>query len=470
MNNKSFIGLIGLGVMGENLALNIEFRGFKISVYNRTKEKLDKFKNTKAKGKNINITYSIQEFIDSLELPRKIILMVKAGEPCDKVIETLLPYLAKGDILIDGGNSFYKDTERRGTYLIQKGIYFIGCGISGGEEGARKGPSIMPGGELEAYKKVEPLLTAIAAQVSGEPCCTYIGPGGSGHFVKMVHNGIEYSDMQLIAECYDIMKRFLKFSIQETGKVFEKWNNGFLKSYLIEITGKIFKKVDSDTGGPLLELILDETQQKGTGKWTAITALDMGIPVPSIHNAVEARFLSSMRKLRLKAASIYETPVPEFKGDKEKFVKSLERALYFGKLISYAQGYSLLRQASIEYNWNLDLAAISRIWRGGCIIRAGFLNRIAEAYSKEPDLQSLLFASEFIEEVKAYQQDLREVVVEVLRAGVPVYGLAGAISYFDTLRTSRLPHNLLQAQRDFFGAHTYQRIDKEGIFHTNWEE
>jgi len=469
MKEKGFIGLIGLGVMGENLVLNIESKGFKVAVFNRTVEKVKRFVEGRGKGKNIIPTYSIEEFTESLSKPRKIILMVKAGSPLDEMISKLLPYLERGDILMDGGNSFYKDTERRQKELSEKGIFYIGSGISGGEKGALKGPSIMPGGERTAYDELEPVLTSISAKVNGEPCCTYIGPGGSGHFVKMVHNGIEYSDMQLIAECYDIMKRYLRLNTDEIAEIFERWNQGRLNSYLIEITGKIFKKIDPETKKPLVELILDSAGQKGTGKWTSQVALDFATPIPSIHSAVEARFISALKTQREKGASIYGEEIGEFKGDKDKFIDRLESALYLGKILSYAQGFSLLSQASKEYNWGLNLASISKIWRGGCIIRAKFLNEIAEAFSNEPEIENLLFSSKFIPKVKESIEDLRFIVSVAIKNGVPVLGFSSALSYFDNLRSSHLPHNLIQAQRDFFGAHTYRRIDKEGIFHTEWE-
>jgi 6-phosphogluconate dehydrogenase len=462
------IGLIGLAVMGENLVLNMESKGFPVVVYNRTSEKTKNFAETKAKGKKILPTYSIEEFINALERPRKIMLMVKAGEAVDKFIDTLIPHLDKGDLIIDGGNSDYHDSERRAKHLEEKGFLFIGTGVSGGEEGALKGPSIMPGGQREAYKLVEPIFTRIAAQVDGAPCCTHIGPGGAGHYVKMVHNGIEYGDMQLITEAYLLLKHVLGMNAEELHKTFSEWNSGDLDSYLIEITADIFSKVDAETGKPLVDVILDTAGQKGTGKWTIQSALDLGVSAPTIAEAVFARIISSIKEERVAASKVLTGPSNSFNGEKDKFKDSVQDALYASKICSYAQGFALMRAASKNYGWDLKFGEISMIWRGGCIIRAHFLQRIKEAYDKNPALTNLLLDPYFNGIIKKTQYNWRWVVSEASRLGIPIPAFSSALSYYDSYRHERLGANLLQAQRDYFGAHTYQRIDKEGVFHTEW--
>ncbi|WML32215.1 NADP-dependent phosphogluconate dehydrogenase [Neobacillus sp. OS1-32] len=465
--SKQQIGVVGLAVMGKNLALNIESRGYSVAVYNRSSEKTNELLR-EHKGKNIVGTYSIEEFIHSLETPRKILLMVKAGKPTDATIEQLKPYLSKGDILIDGGNTFFADTQRRNKELEAAGIRFIGTGVSGGEEGALKGPAIMPGGQKDAYELVEPILTAISAKVNGDPCCTYIGPNGAGHYVKMVHNGIEYGDMQLICEAYFLMKQLLGLSAKELHEIFAEWNKGELDSYLIEITADIFTKMDDETGKPLVDVILDTAGQKGTGKWTSQSALDLGVPLPLITESVFARFLSAMKTERVEASKILGGPKLQFNGDKQELVESIRRALYMSKICSYAQGFAQMRAASEEYDWNLQYGEIAMIFRGGCIIRAAFLQKIKDAYDKNPNLKNLLLDPYFKEIVENYQDSLRKVVGMATSNGIPVPAFCSALSYYDSYRSETLPANLLQAQRDYFGAHTYQRIDKEGIFHTEW--
>ncbi|MEK4223094.1 NADP-dependent phosphogluconate dehydrogenase [Bacillus sp. FSL W8-0116] len=465
---KQQIGVIGLAVMGKNLALNIESKGYSVSVYNRSREKTDALLE-EAKGKNIVGTYSIEEFIDSLEKPRKILLMVKAGAPTDATIEQLKPHLEPGDILIDGGNTFFKDTQRRNKELSELGIHFIGTGVSGGEEGALTGPSIMPGGQKEAYDLVSPILKDISAKVNGDPCCTYIGPDGAGHYVKMVHNGIEYGDMQLISEAYFLLKNLLGLNADELHQVFAEWNKGELDSYLIEITADIFTKKDEETGKPLVDVILDKAGQKGTGKWTSQSALDLGIPLPLITESVFARFISALKEERVKASKLLKGPETKgFEGDRSKLIESIRRALYMSKICSYAQGFAQMRAASEEYNWNLRYGDIAMIFRGGCIIRAQFLQKIKEAYDRDPNLTNLLLDPYFKEIVEKYQSSLREVVSLAVLQGIPVPAFSAALSYYDSYRTETLPANLIQAQRDYFGAHTYERVDKEGIFHTEW--
>ncbi|MBA2870032.1 6-phosphogluconate dehydrogenase [Anoxybacillus calidus] len=465
---KQQIGVIGLAVMGKNLALNIESRGYSVAVYNRSREKTDEFLK-EAEGKNIVGTYSIEEFVNALEKPRKILLMVKAGAPTDATIEQLKPYLEKGDILIDGGNTYFKDTQRRNKELAELGIHFIGTGVSGGEEGALKGPSIMPGGQKEAHELVRPIFEAIAAKVDGEPCTTYIGPDGAGHYVKMVHNGIEYGDMQLIAEAYFLLKHVLSLSAQELHEVFAEWNKGELNSYLIEITADIFTKVDEETGKPLVDVILDKAGQKGTGKWTSQSALDLGVPLPLITESVFARFISAMKDERVKASKLLSGPaVKPFEGDREHFIEAVRRALYMSKICSYAQGFAQMKAASDEYNWNLQYGNIAMIFRGGCIIRAQFLQKIKEAYDRDPELPNLLLDPYFKEIVENYQQALREIISVAVMRGIPVPAFSSALAYYDSYRMETLPANLIQAQRDYFGAHTYERVDKEGIFHTEW--
>ncbi|MCL7749425.1 NADP-dependent phosphogluconate dehydrogenase [Halalkalibacter alkaliphilus] len=467
--SKQQVGVIGLAVMGRNLALNIESRGYSVSVFNRSSEKTETMLK-EAEGKNVVGTYSIEEFVASLEAPRKILLMVQAGFATDATIEQLLPHLEKGDILIDGGNTFFEDTRRRNKELAESGVHFIGTGVSGGEEGALKGPSIMPGGQKEAYDLVEPILKDISAKVGGDACCTYIGPDGAGHYVKMVHNGIEYGDMQLICESYHLMKDVLGLSAQELHETFKEWNEGELDSYLIEITKDIFTKMDDETGKPMVDVILDTAGQKGTGKWTSQSALDLGVPLSIITESVFSRFISAMKEERVKASKILSGPNTTFEGDKKEFVEKIRKALYLSKICSYAQGFAQMKVASEEYDWNLNLGNISMIFRGGCIIRARFLQNIKEAYDRDANLTNLLLDPYFKEIVESYQEAARDVVATAVKLGIPVPGLASALAYFDSYRTETLPANLLQAQRDYFGAHTYQRIDKEGTFHTNWME
>ncbi|WP_370224765.1 NADP-dependent phosphogluconate dehydrogenase [Cytobacillus sp.] len=467
---KSQFGVIGLAVMGKNLAMNIESRGYSVSVFNRSREKTDEMLR-EVEGRNFKGTYTLEEFVDSLEKPRKIMLMVKAGGPTDATIEQLKPLLDKGDILIDGGNTFFVDTQRRNKELSELGIHFIGTGVSGGEEGALKGPSIMPGGQKEAYELVAPIFQDIAAKVSGEACTTYIGPDGAGHYVKMVHNGIEYGDMQLISESYFLLKNVLGLTAEELHEVFADWNKGELDSYLIEITADIFTKKDDETGKPLVDVILDTAGQKGTGKWTSQSALDLGVPLPIITESVFARFISAMKEERVNASKVLRGPAAsEFAGDKKAFIESVRKALYMSKICSYAQGFAQMRAASEEYGWDLKYGDIAMIFRGGCIIRAQFLQKIKEAYDREPGLKNLLLDPYFKEIVESYQDATREIISTAVKNGIPVPCFSAALSYYDSYRTETLPANLLQAQRDYFGAHTYQRTDKEGIFHTNWME
>jgi 6-phosphogluconate dehydrogenase len=464
----SDIGLFGLAVMGENLVLNMERNGFSVAVYNRTRSVTEAFAAGRAKGKRVTPCYTLEEFVGALSKPRKIMLMVKAGDPVDQVIAQLKPLLDEGDLLIDGGNSFFKDTERRAVALAQEGLNYIGTGVSGGEEGALWGPSIMPGGQFEAYQMVEPILTAIAAKVDGEPCVTYLGPRGAGHYVKMVHNGIEYGDMQLIAEAYDILHRGLGLSAAELHETFADWNEGELQSYLIEITRDIFAKRDEETGKPLVGVVLDEAQQKGTGKWTSQNALDLGAPTQTINAAVESRIISAYKEERVAASEVLTGPTATFTGDREAFVRDVRDALYAAKICSYAQGMALLRAASEEYGYDLELGGIARIWRGGCIIRARFLNDITAAYQRNPALANLLLDPYFREAILSRQAALRRVVQVAVELGIPCLAMSASLGYFDAYRTARLPANLTQAQRDYFGAHTYRRIDKEGVFHSEW--
>lgn len=468
MKKLADIGLIGLAVMGENLVLNMERNGFTVAVYNRTVEKVDKFVAGRGKGKKFIPAHSIEEFVRSLERPRKVMMLVKAGKPVDEFIDQLLPVLEKGDIIIDGGNSHFPDTIRRTKYVEGKGLLYIGTGVSGGEEGALNGPSIMPGGSAAAWPHVKPVFQAIAAKVNGEPCCDWVGDNGAGHFVKMVHNGIEYGDMQLICEAYQIMKSLLGMSADEMHEVFREWNEGDLNSYLIEITRDILGF--RENGEPLVEKILDTAGQKGTGKWTSVTALDLGIPLTLIGEAVFARCLSAQKDERVIASKILKGPEPEFKGDKKQFIEDIRQALYASKIISYAQGYALMREAAKEYGWNLNYGEIAQMWRGGCIIRSVFLGKITEAYRKTPDLTNLMLNSFFKDKIDAAQPGWRRVVSMALSNGIPVPTFASALAYYDGYRTERLPANLLQAQRDYFGAHTYERIDKPRgqFFHTNW--
>jgi len=470
MKQLSDIGLIGLAVMGENLVLNMESKGFQVSVFNRSTDKVDAFVNSRAKGKNIKGTYSIEEFVKSIERPRKVMMMIKAGVAVDQTIESLLPYLEPGDILIDGGNTHFPDTNRRVKYLEDKGLLYVGAGVSGGEEGALLGPSIMPGGSKAAWNTLKPIFQSIAAKVDGgTPCCDWVGNDGAGHFVKMVHNGIEYGDMQLINEAYHIMKDILGMSADEMHEVFKEWNEGDLDSYLIEITRDILAYKDED-GQPLVDKILDTAGQKGTGKWTAVVALDLGIPLTLIGEAVFARCLSAMKDERVAAAKVIHGPKVSFVGDKKVFVDDLKSALYASKIISYAQGYELMRAAAKEYGWELNNGGIALMWRGGCIIRSAFLGKIKEAFDKNPQLSNLLLDPYFNQKVLAAQQGWRNVIAAAVVNGIPVPSMSAALNYFDGYRSERLPANLLQAQRDYFGAHTYERLDKPRgeFFHTNW--
>lgn len=468
MANKQQIGVVGLAVMGKNLAFNIESRGYSVAVYNRSPEKTDKMME-EAGDKNVTATYSMEEFVNALEKPRKILLMVQAGKATDATIDQLLPLLDKDDILIDGGNAFFKDTQKRNEYLSNHGIHFIGTGVSGGEEGALHGPSIMPGGQKEAHELVKPILEAIAAKVDGEPCTTYIGPDGAGHYVKMVHNGIEYGDMQLICEAYAIMKDVLGLNAEELHDVFAEWNKGELDSYLIEITADIFTKKDEQTGKPLVDVILDTAGQKGTGKWTSQSALDLGTPLPIITESVFSRFISAMKEERVQASKVLSGPENKaFTGDKQALIEAVRKALYMSKICSYAQGFAQMRAASKEFDWNLNYGEIAMIFRGGCIIRAAFLQKIKDAYDRDPEIANLLLDPYFKEIAEGYQQALRKVITIAVENGIAVPGFSAALSYYDSYRSERLPANLLQAQRDYFGAHTYQRIDQEGTFHTEW--
>ena len=466
--SKQAIGVVGLAVMGRNLALNIESRGHAVSVYNRSREKTDELI-AEHPDKKLVPSYTLEEFVESLEKPRRILLMVKAGQGTDATIDSLRPLLDKGDILIDGGNTHFTDTIRRNTDLAKSGLHFIGTGVSGGEEGALKGPSIMPGGQKEAYDLVAPILTEIAAKApDGEPCVAYMGPDGAGHYVKMVHNGIEYGDMQLIAESYDVLKRVAGLSNEELGKVYVEWNKGELDSYLIEITSKIFSKKDEETGKYLVDVILDRAAQKGTGKWTSQNALDLGAPLPLITEAVFARVLSSLKDQRVEASKQLTGPSPKFDGDRDAFVEAVRRALFLSKIVSYAQGFAQLRAASEEYKWDLQYGQIAKIFRAGCIIRAGFLQKITEAYKTNADLHNLLLDPYFTDIATKYQGALRDVVVAAVKAGVPVPAFSSAVAYYDSYRSETLPANLVQAQRDFFGAHTFERVDKKGSFHADW--
>lgn len=464
------IGLIGLAVMGQNLAMNMNDHGFTVAVFNRTTSKVDEFLQGPAKGSKIIGTHSIEEFIKQLKRPRKIMLMVKAGAPVDEFIEHLLPFLEKGDIIIDGGNSLYTDTNRRVRDLKAKGLIFIGTGISGGEEGARHGPSIMPGGNPDGWQYVKPIFQAIAAKAdTGEPCCDWVGDEGAGHYVKMVHNGIEYGDMQLICEAYQLLRDALGYTPDQLSDLFAEWNKGVLDSYLIEITSDIFRFKDTD-GKPLVDKILDVAGQKGTGKWTVIDALDLGMPLTLISEAVFARCLSALKDERVQASGIFKKMNHSYSGDKKTFVEAIRMALYASKIISYAQGFMLMRQAAKDYKWKLNFGGVALMWRGGCIIRSKFLGKIKEAYDKNPSLSNLLFDPFFKQEIENNEKGWRIVVSKAAELGIPIPCFSTALSFFDGLRTERLPANLLQAQRDYFGAHTYERIDQpRGKFiHTNW--
>lgn len=464
------IGLIGLAVMGQNLALNMNDHGFTVAVFNRTVSKVDEFLQGPAKGTKIIGTHSLEELIGKLKRPRRVMLMVKAGEPVDEFIELCLPHLEKGDIIIDGGNSLFTDTERRVKDLKAKGIIFIGTGISGGEEGARHGPSIMPGGNPEGWPHVKAIFQGIAAKADGgEPCCDWVGDGGAGHYVKMVHNGIEYGDMQIICEAYNLLKTALGSNDKELADVFNKWNQGKLNSYLIEITSHIFTFKDTD-GKPLMDKILDVAGQKGTGKWTVINSLDLGMPLTLISEAVFARCLSAMKDERVEASKVLKGPQISYKGNKQEFIDNIENALYASKIISYAQGFMLFRQAAKEYSWKLNYGGIALMWRGGCIIRSHFLNNIKEAFDKNPNLKSLLLDTFFLDAINKAQPGWRKVVSAAAEFGISIPCFSTSLSFYDGYRAERLPANLLQAQRDYFGAHTYERVDKPRgqFFHTNW--
>ena len=467
---KADIALVGLAVMGENLVMNMESKGFTVAVYNRTTEKVKRFVEGRAAGKNIIGCYSIEELAANLEKPRKVFMMVKAGAAVDALIEQLLPFLEEGDILIDGGNSHFPDTVRRTAYVESKGLLYVGCGVSGGEEGALNGPSMMPGGSPAAWPFVKPIFQSICAKVeNGAPCCDWVGENGAGHFVKMVHNGIEYGDMQLICEAYQLMRDGLGMSAEEMHDVFSAWNETELNSYLIEITRDILGYKD-ENGETTVDYILDTAGQKGTGKWTAISALDEGVPLTLIGEAVFSRCLSSMKSERVSAAKVFPKDVPAFDGDKTAFIEAIRKALYASKIISYAQGYTLMRTAAKTYGWNLNYGGIALMWRGGCIIRSVFLGKIKEAYDKNPELENLLLDDYFAETIKTLVASWREVVAYAVKAGIPMPAFTSALSYFDGYTTAGLPANLLQAQRDYFGAHTYERIDQPRgqFYHTNW--
>jgi 6-phosphogluconate dehydrogenase len=466
------IGMIGLGVMGENLARNIERNGYSIAVWNREPKKVDEFVG-RLEGHEVIGAHTPEEFVKSLERPRKAILLVKAGDPVDWTVNQIKPFLEEGDIVIDGGNSYFMDTERREKELKAEGFNFIGSGVSGGEKGALLGPSLMPGGDRQAYEQIRPIWEAIAAKVDDGPCVTYIGPGGAGHFVKMVHNGIEYGDMQLIAEAYDMMRSILGMSATEMADVFDEWNRGDLESFLIEITGQILRVTDDETGKPLVDLVLDKAGQKGTGKWTSDIALDLGIVTPTIDAAVDTRNLSARKEERVEASKQIKGPERgHFSGNKAEMIQAIHDALYASKICSYAQGMNLIRAGSEAYNWNIDLGECARIWKGGCIIRAQFLGKIKQAYQRRADLPNLLLDPDFNAFVEQAQPNWRRAVSTAIQTGVAVPGMSASIGYFDTYRTANLPLNLTQAQRDFFGSHTYERTDKPGqpAVHTEWEE
>lgn len=467
---KQDIGIIGLGLMGKNLSLNLESRGFSVSLYNRSFNKTEEFL-VEAKGKRFTGAKNLQEFSQSLERPRKILLIVKAGASADEVIESLVPYLEKGDILIDGGNAHFEDTIRRHAALKEQGIHLMDISFSGGEKGALEGPAIMPAGDREAYEQVEPFLAAISAKVEGKPGFTYLGPAGAGHYVKMVHNGIEYSDMQLISEAYFILKQGLGLSTEELYEVFAEWNEGELNSYLIEITADIFTKTDSQTGEALLDVIEDAAAQKGTGKWASQNALDLGTPLSIITESVFARIMSSLKEERIYASKRLIGPAQkEAIKDKDSFIEAVRKALYLSKISAYTQGFAQLKAASASYGWSLPYGEIAFTFRGGCIIRAQFLTKITEAYSQNPNIKNLLLEPYFKDIAEKYQSALRETLVMAIQAGIPVPAFFSALAYFDSYRTETLPANLLQAQRDYFGAHTYRRTDQEGVFHTDWSQ
>ena len=473
MAEKCDIGLIGLAVMGQNLALNIESRGYRIAVFNRTTSKVDDFIAGTAAGKNVVGCHSVEELVDSLASPKKVMLMVKAGEAVDAFIERIIPLLSPGDVIIDGGNTLFSETERRTAYVESKGLLYIGTGVSGGEEGALKGPSMMPGGSEKAWPLVKPIFQAIAAKVGPNedvPCCEWVGPRGAGHYVKMVHNGIEYGDMQLICEAYWMLKLALKMTNDELYDVFDQWNQGALNSYLIEISRDIFSVKDEETGGDLVDLVLDTAGAKGTGKWMSQLALDLGVPSTLVTQAVYARSLSAMKEARVRASKVLIGPSGEYEGDRDAFMEEIRQALYASKICSYAQGYVQMQAAAVEHEWPLKFGEIALLWRGGCIIRAVFLERIKEAFDDTADLENLLLAPYFKEAVEKAQVAWRHVVTTAVNLGIPVPAFAAALAYYDSYRSERLPANLLQAQRDYFGAHTYHRVDKpgEGPFHIDW--
>lgn len=468
---KQQIGVVGMAVMGKNLALNIESRGYSVSLYNRTASKTDAVIEEHP-DKKLVPTYDVEEFVNSLETPRRILLMVQAGEPTDKTIQALLPYLSQGDVLIDGGNTFFQDTIRRNRALADSGIHFIGTGVSGGEEGALKGPSIMPGGQREAYDLVAPILEQIAAKApDGTPCVTYIGENGAGHYVKMVHNGIEYGDMQLIAESYDLLRHVLQLSVADIAAIFNEWNQGELDSYLMEITADILTKHDPQTNQPMVDVILDRAGNKGTGKWTSQSALDLGVPLSLITESVFARFISTLKTEREHAHTVLPAPqtTPLTAAERQAFVEKIRQALYFSKIMSYAQGFVQMRVASDTYDWQLQYGEIAKIFRAGCIIRAQFLQKITDAYAKNPELPNLLLDEYFLSITEKYHQAVREVVTLAIQHGVSVPTFSSAIAYFDAYRAKTLPANLIQAQRDYFGAHTYERVDQAGAFHFDWQ-
>jgi 6-phosphogluconate dehydrogenase len=465
---KQSFGIVGLGVMGENLALNIESRGFSVVGFDLDGKKVDSFA-ARTKGKQVVAARTVAEFVANLDTPRRVLIMVPAGKAVDAVIADLRPHFKAGDILIDGGNTLFLDTDRRIKELQGTGIYYVGTGVSGGEEGALRGPAIMPGGNPEAWPLVKPILQAIAAKAEdGAPCCEWIGSGGAGHFVKMVHNGIEYGDMQMICEAYFIMERLLGMSADEMSRVFAEWNKGELSSYLVGITSEILAKKDPETGKPMVQIILDTAEQKGTGKWTSQVSLDLGVPAPTIADAVFARTLSALKKERVAASAVLAGPTPKFNGDKTAFIEMIRKALFSSKICSYAQGFQLLRAADHEYHWDLQFGVISSLWRAGCIIRAQFLGRIKDAYARNAALANLLLDPYFAGVTASYQQDWRKVISAAAENGIAIPAFMSALAYYDGYRTGVLPANLLQAQRDYFGAHTYQRVDKDGKFHTQW--
>ncbi|MDR2469376.1 MAG: decarboxylating NADP(+)-dependent phosphogluconate dehydrogenase [Tannerella sp.] len=469
MKKLADIGLIGLAVMGENLVLNMESKGFTVAVFNRTVSKVDDFVNGRGKGKNFIGTHSIEELCRSLKRPRKVMMLVKAGQAVDSFIEQIIPYLEPGDVIIDGGNTHFPDTIRRTAYVESKGFLYVGTGVSGGEEGALNGPSMMPGGSPAAWELVKPVFQSVCAKVDGAPCCDWVGENGAGHFVKMVHNGIEYGDMQLICEVYQIMKDLLGMSAPEMHEVFREWNEGELGSYLVEITRDILAYRNAE-GEIVVDKILDTAGQKGTGKWTGVAALDLGIPLTLIGESVFARCLSAKKEERLVASRQLAGPTPSFDGNRAAFINDLKNALYASKIVSYAQGYLLMREAAGEYGWNLNYGGIALMWRGGCIIRSVFLGKIKDAFDRDPALTNLLLDPFFKDKVLAAQDSWRRVVSTAIQNGIPAPSMSAGLTYFDGYRTERLPANLLQAQRDYFGAHTYERIDRPRgeFFHTNW--